>query len=44
MKFWLRGSNASNCVAAVVRPDHYVYGVMEKVEDISPALAALKTG
>ena len=31
-----------NCVAAVVRPDHYVYGVMEKVEDISPALAALK--
>ena len=31
-----------NCVAAVVRPDHYVYGVMERVEDISPTLAALQ--
>jgi 3-(3-hydroxy-phenyl)propionate hydroxylase len=31
-----------NCVAAVVRPDHYVYGVMERVEDIGPALAALQ--
>jgi 3-(3-hydroxy-phenyl)propionate hydroxylase len=31
-----------NCVAAVIRPDHYVYGVMERVEDISPALAALQ--
>jgi 3-(3-hydroxy-phenyl)propionate hydroxylase len=32
-----------NCVAAVVRPDHYVYGVMERVEDIRPALVALQT-
>ena len=31
-----------NCVAAVVRPDHYVYGVMERVEDMSPTLAALQ--
>jgi 3-(3-hydroxy-phenyl)propionate hydroxylase len=31
-----------NCVAAVVRPDHYVYGVVERVEEIAPVLAILR--
>ena len=31
-----------HCVAAVVRPDHYVYGVVETVEEIAPVLAILQ--
>jgi 3-(3-hydroxy-phenyl)propionate hydroxylase len=31
-----------HCLAAVVRPDHYVYGVVERVEEIAPALAILQ--
>jgi 3-(3-hydroxy-phenyl)propionate hydroxylase len=31
-----------HCIGAIVRPDHYVYGVMETIGDIPPMLAALK--
>lgn len=31
-----------NCVAAVIRPDHYVYGVVERFDDIAAALAILQ--